>query len=291
MKVLRVEQMRRPKRIKLPAMLPPISIEMQYKRVLKRLTREMEKITREILFPKLPDMVSAAEPFDPAIHIDVDDDWQDQLNNALEEIVKRLKKPTREALQELDDIATATDGYNARRWQSLVRKAYGVSPTNIDQKRYDYLLRTWAEDNAKLITDIPAKTMRQVRNETIDALVSGKTVDQMKEAVLERMDVSDSRAELIARDQVSKLNADLTESRQKDSGVERYIWRTMQDERVRDEHADCDGETFSWDSDVSEGGVSKPDGNDPGGDFQCRCFAEPMLPSRMAFEASLLEEA
>lgn len=276
-------KMRKPKKVKLPAMTYPITIEMQYKRVLKGLLREMNSLVRQHLYPQLPSMVAAAEPFDPTTHMDVDDDWNDQLNDALEKIVRGLKKPTKEALQELDDIASATDEFNARRWQSLIRKAYGVSPTNIDPKRYDYLLKSWAEDNAKLITDIPMKTMRQIRNETIDALTSGKTVDQMKSIVQERMDVSDSRAELIARDQVSKLNADLTKSRQEDSGVSSYIWRTVGDERVRDSHAQCDGETFSWDQPPIDPGCH------PGEDYQCRCFAEPILPSRMAFEASLQE--
>ena len=277
------------KRSRLPAMTYPITIEMQYRRVLKRLTREMNRLVRVHLYPQLPDMVAAAEPFDPAIHVDVDDDWERQLNEALEKIIKGLRKPTKEALQELDNIASDTDDFNARRWQSVIRKAYGVSPTNIDRKRYDPLLKLWAEDNAKLIMDIPAKTMRQIRNETIDALQSGKTVAQMKDIVQERMDVSDSRAQLIARDQVSKLNADLTKSRQEDSGVVKYEWSTMQDERVRDSHADCDGEIFTWDGNVSDGGVSKPDGNNPGEDYQCRCFAVPILPSRLAFEASLVD--
>ena len=99
----------------------------------------------------------------------------------------------------------------------------------------------------------------------------------------ERTDVSDSRAKLIARDQVAKLNGELTKERQTDLGVTGYIWRTVGDERVRDEHADNDGQFFTWDSPPSTGA--------PGEDIQCRCWAEPVLPELAAFEASLLEEA
>ena len=79
------------------------------------------------------------------------------------------------------------------------------------------------------------------------------------------------------------LNGQLTKERQTDLGVEQYIWRTVGDERVREEHEILDGEVFSWDN--------PPEPGQPGDDYQCRCTAEPILPEFVAFEASLLEEA
>ena len=43
-----------------------------------------------------------------------------------------------------------------------------------------------------------------------------------------------------------------------------YIWRTMDDEKVRGSHADKDGQTFDWNS----GDLR------PGEDYNCRCYAE-----------------
>ncbi len=45
--------------------------------------------------------------------------------------------------------------------------------------------------------------------------------------------ISNSRAKLLARDQVGKLNGRLTQRRQQDIGVEMYIWSTSRDERMR----------------------------------------------------------
>jgi SPP1 gp7 family putative phage head morphogenesis protein len=101
----------------------------------------------------------------------------------------------------------------------------------------------------------------------------------------DRTDVSDSRAKLIARDQVAKLTGELTKERQLDMGVTGYIWRTVGDERVRDSHSEVDGKFFTWDNPPFE-----TDGNHPGEDYQCRCWAEPVLPEFVAYEASLLEE-
>jgi len=49
-----------------------------------------------------------------------------------------------------------------------------------------------------------------------------------------------------------------------------YIWRTRRDGKVRSAHADREGQIFSWDD--------PPEGGHPGGDYNCRCTAEPYFP-------------
>lgn len=97
----------------------------------------------------------------------------------------------------------------------------------------------------------------------------GLRVEDLKAKLLERGDVSESRAELIARDQTLKLNGAITQIRQENAGVDSYVWSTSQDERVRDEHAALEGQTFAWNSPPSVG--------HPGEDFQCRCVALPVI--------------
>lgn len=50
----------------------------------------------------------------------------------------------------------------------------------------------------------------------------------------------------------------------KDSG--QYIWRTVQDDKVRGAHAARAGKIFSW--------TNPPEGGHPGEDYNCRCWAE-----------------
>lgn len=49
---------------------------------------------------------------------------------------------------------------------------------------------------------------------------------------------------------------------------QRYTWHTVGDERVRDDHADRQGETFRW--------GQPPEGGHPGEDYNCRCWAVPI---------------
>ena len=84
-----------------------------------------------------------------------------------------------------------------------------------------------------------------------------------------------SHADLIARDQTLRLNAELTRERQTAVGIEKFIWSTSGDERVRESHADLDGKTFSWDDLPT---VDDEDDVMPGANYQCRCAALAVVP-------------
>ena len=96
----------------------------------------------------------------------------------------------------------------------------------------------------------------------------------------------ENRAKLIARDQVSKLNGEIAQLRQRNIGIERYYWRTMTDERVRPEHQSMDGLMCRWDDpsvySADKGKTWKPRTGDmvrlhPSEDYQCRCYADPVF--------------
>lgn len=124
--------------------------------------------------------------------------------------------------------------------------------------------------NVELIKSIPTEYLKQVKAVVYKAVSEGTRWESIVELVMERGDVAESRAKLIARDQVSKMNGAFNEARQTDLGIESYVWQTSGDERVRDSHADLDGETFRWDSPPTETGH-------PGQDVNCRCVALPVF--------------
>ena len=216
------------------------------------------------------------------------DAWQDDLRNAMNKIAKDMVDPASRTIKKMHALGPQVNNFNKAEWTKLIRSQYGVNPTNEDPEALKPLMEQWAKNNAALIKDIPVKTMDQIQEATIAALQSGQSTKDMTAKVFnimsERTDVSDSRAKLIARDQVAKLNGKLTQERQRDIGVEGYIWRTVGDERVRETHQEVDGDYYSWDEPPAE-----TDGNHPGEDYQCRCWAEPSLPEYLEFQASLLD--
>jgi SPP1 gp7 family putative phage head morphogenesis protein len=98
----------------------------------------------------------------------------------------------------------------------------------------------------------------------------GLSVDALKEKLLAQAKISEARAELIARDQVLKLNGAINQARQEAAGVDRYTWSTVGDDRVRPTHVSKEGRVFSWADPPADTGH-------PGQDYQCRCVAIALL--------------
>lgn len=126
------------------------------------------------------------------------------------------------------------------------------------------------KENVDLVVNAQRAYAAGVQEIFDDPDTHGLTVEELQARLLERGDVSESRAELIARDQTLKLNGAINEIRQTDAGIDQYTWSTSLDERVREEHAALEGRVFSWDD--------PPEVGHPGEDFQCRCIALPVIP-------------
>jgi SPP1 gp7 family putative phage head morphogenesis protein len=116
--------------------------------------------------------------------------------------------------------------------------------------------------------------LRKIETQVFEGFRSGMRHEELSQKIIGEIDPRvgniRARADLIARDQISKLNGQFTELRQTELGLKRYTWRTVGDERVRESHSQNDGKVFSWNS--------PPEGTGhPGDDFQCRCYAEPVF--------------
>lgn len=62
----------------------------------------------------------------------------------------------------------------------------------------------------------------------------------------------------------------INQLRQQDLSIEKCIWRSRDDSKVRDSHAGFDDQVFRWDQ--------PPAGGHPGQAHNCRCVAEPVAP-------------
>jgi SPP1 gp7 family putative phage head morphogenesis protein len=90
----------------------------------------------------------------------------------------------------------------------------------------------------------------------------GLTNGELAKLIYERADVSESHAELIARDQASKANSAINQTRQQAVGITSYTWSGSLDERERETHLQNEGLEFDWIAPPVETG-------NPGDDVQC----------------------
>ena len=142
-----------------------------------------------------------------------------------------------------------------------VRKLSGVD-RNVPRQ-----IAQFAQTNADLITGLGQRMAEDIAKVVEEGVVSGSRWETIAKRLEHVGGVTESRAALIARDQVGKLYADINRQRQGNLGVTRYVWRTVRDNRVREEHEALDGDSFEWSS-------PPPDGH-PGEAVNCRCYADP----------------
>ena len=125
----------------------------------------------------------------------------------------------------------------------------------------------FAQTNADLITGLGQRMAEDIGKVVEDGVVMGSRWETIAGRLAHAGQVTESRAALIARDQVGKLFGDINKQRQVNLGVTRYVWRTVRDNRVREEHEALDGDSIAWDSPPAEG--------HPGDAVNCRCYADP----------------
>lgn len=166
--------------------------------------------------------------------------------------------------------ASKIDRYNFTEMKRVLG-VDAISAEGIQSQLYGF-----RREASGLIRSLSGDVLTRVRGVLDESMDGALRVEEIQKRLTQQFDIVDSRAALIARDQVLKVNSSLTKQRQENAGVLEYIWTTSNDERVRPMHRKLDGTRHSWRFPpvVSEDGRREP----PGQDFQCRCTATPIIP-------------
>jgi SPP1 gp7 family putative phage head morphogenesis protein len=174
--------------------------------------------------------------------------------------------------QVADSYARQTSAYQRDQMLRQFRAALGIDIVKAEPW-LEPMIGAFTADNVALIKSIPNRYFDEVEKTIVRAMRTGLRWEEVAADIDKRFEVAEGHARLVARDQVGKFMAETNAARQADLGIEKFIWRTANDNRVRDSHAVLDGETFRWDKPpVVDGAPSLP-----GMPINCRCEAEPVL--------------
>lgn len=186
---------------------------------------------------------------------------------------------------------------NEKRLGKSLRRVMAVDPFRFEPWLAP-LSESWVRENVSLIRSVAEEYLGEVERIILRQVREGGDMGETMKTLMERFGVSQSRAELIARDQATKFHGRLTQERQQRLGIQMYRWINSGDERVRGNpsgkypkavpsHWVMQGKLCRWDDPAvysRDGGktwaertVQMPKEH-PGQPIQCRCWAEPVLP-------------
>ena len=245
----------------------PLAIEQQYA---ARLVEVANTISRSYIDAALDAYKATARMDNTAEPEPEPAGWMAQFFAAMLAAEKRLGETLTHARRVVKQFAGRTSDFHKRQFHQVLRATYGVDIFTNEAWLLDELA-AWEAANMALIKSVPQQTVIKLQGAFIDAVRNGKSLPEVKALVKDVYGVNAKRAELIARDQIGKLNGQLTAIRQQAIGVEKYTWKSMDDSRVRPSHQDYDGQTFKWSEPPPEG--------HPGQPIRCRCYAAPVLPA------------
>ncbi len=255
----------------------PDSQEREYVRLLLRYSKQLQANVNRVLLPRIDDII---------LQFKVEtrtDSWIDTLDALIAELGVLALTALGSVVTKLPGQFAAVSRFNEGQFKLVVKANTGLplppvmpgAPSSailgVNVFRSEPFLKPlaegWISENTALIKSLPTRLHPELEGIIRRGVMNGQSVKDIKDQIKSRYGVTDYRAKLIAQDQTLKLNADLTRYRLQSVGVEEYVWRSVQDSRVRPEHADRNGKTYSWDKGPSNG-------QHPGQEVRCRCRAE-----------------
>lgn len=257
-------------------------------REFRRITGTYMKLLNEELKKKLPAMMAEyRRERHGDSHFDDNQDLDAKLRLLLQDVAAALEKRIAEygLDQKVEQIAKMTKNVSIREWKRAVKETLGIDLLDDYYKGefYEEAIRRWIAENVLLIKSIPSETLGEMRQIILGSYIKGSSIRDIQKAIQEQYDTSRRKAQLLARDQVATLNAQLTKMQQQDAGCKKYRWSDSRDGRVRDCHRELNGKVFSWDNppemwyETKKGRVYTGRRCHPGEDYCCRCVAIPVF--------------
>ena len=247
----------------------------QAEREFKRITNAYMRILNKALKKHLPEIKKAAE------------EEVGQRHDGVINLYSRLMQIFHDIQSEVDDsierfnlstkinyLAHVLKRLSVNEWKQTIDKTLGIQLMDdyYNGELLKELIDEWVKTNVELIRTIPQDSLSKMKDVVLNGYRGGESTSTIVKQIQRIYGTERRHAQLIARDQVAKLNGQITKAQQEDAGVKEYIWSTSGDSRVREGHRALNGKRFRWDDppivDAKTGRRAHP-----GEDYQCRCVA------------------
>jgi SPP1 gp7 family putative phage head morphogenesis protein len=176
-----------------------------------------------------------------------------------------------------DLMLKEVEARDRRAWVTRAREISRGLARELEHSSVGAALRDMLAEQVRLITSLPIEAGERVHELTLKGLSDSTRAAEIAKEIARTGEVTASRATLIARTEVARTASALVQARSQSIGIQEYVWRTSRDEAVRSAHRAMEGVSVGWDTPpkLSDGTTTHA-----GQIFNCRCWPEPILPSR-----------
>lgn len=142
----------------------------------------------------------------------------------------------------------------------------------------EQVARDYTKNMKLYIQEWTEKEIVKLRGEVKESVLSGSRYEGLVKTIQKSYGVSQSKAKFLARQETNLMLTKFKHARYVEAGCDEYIWKTVvgsKNHPVRPMHKQLDGKTFKW----SNPPITDKEGNrnNPGEDFNCRCYARPIV--------------
>jgi SPP1 gp7 family putative phage head morphogenesis protein len=204
---------------------------------------------------------------------------QSKFQRVLEAIDTRLAKILPQQIAEKAKLQPIFDSVLWKTAGSLKEsmKAVTVSPS-LTKEQSAEIAKNYTQDLKRHIKEFTEKEVTSLREKIVESSLKGNRYEGLVKTIQKSYDVSLNKAKFLARQETGLMMAAFKQARYTAAGLNEYKWCTVKGTAlhpVRPMHKALEGKVFRWDSPpvTSE----KGDRNNPGQDYNCRCFAKPIV--------------
>lgn len=167
------------------------------------------------------------------------DSWPDDITHFINVLSADYDVINRQSEQIAAGVFDAINGISHEQWWKTAKAVLGVNLMQYEPWIRNEM-KAFTQENISLITKTGKDTLHDINRIVVSGFRQGKRAETLKKEIFSGTDLQpgvfqkvSTRAALIARDQSLKLYGNLNHLRQEQNGISVYIWRTVEDERVR----------------------------------------------------------
>ena len=181
-------------------------------------------------------------------------------------------------------IITYQANSNARTWKEAVKrsgKSKRIYSSLLQELKNNDIFNNLIEQSAYQIKTLPISIADRIVKRVAKLSIEGKRPETVASHIKKYIpEASKASAQLIARTQIAKTYAAITETRAQNMGIRAYVWHTVGGPKVRDSHRHMNDVVVLYsDPPAPEELIGKKSAGHyhAGGIYNCRCYMEPIL--------------